>query len=222
MKNKKIIIITGEMGVGKTEFCLNYLQKKEGKKYLIDLDVINPYFRSREHELFLKEHNIKLLGSYLVANTTLDVPAISADVKIPFFDNDNLTAIYDLAGTDKGLNSLVFMKDEIEKNIDDIEFLVVLNIARLGDDLEKEIISFIKKVQVKTNLKVTGVIHNSHLMEYTTKEYYLEADKKVESILKDLGIEIKYRLFDAKLGIDPSIFENEVVLIEDSFGKRTW
>ena len=59
-------------------------------------------------------------------------------------------------------------------------------------------------------------------MEYTTKEFYLEADKKVTDILKEVNIEIKYRLFDSKLGIDPSVFDNEVVLIEDTFGKRTW
>jgi len=222
MKNKKIMIITGEMGVGKTEFSLNYLKNKSGKKFLIDLDVINPYFRSREHDLFLKENNIKLLGSYLVSNSTLDVPAISADLKIPFFIDENLTAIYDLAGTDKGLNSLVFLEKEIQKNKKNVEFLVVINIARMNDDYVQEIKNFIEKVEKKTSLQVTGVIHNSHLMEYSTKEYFLDADKKIQEAIKPLNLEIKFRMVEKRLEIKEEEFSSEIIYIDELFGEKTW
>ena len=92
MKSKRITIICGHYGSGKTTFSINYalyLRNQTSKDiYIADLDVVNPYFRSREHFDYLKDKNIKVIGSYL-PQSGADLPAVSAEV-YTLFDNKNI------------------------------------------------------------------------------------------------------------------------------------
>ena len=98
--DKRIRIIVGHYGSGKTEFAVNYairLSKEireqnaangESRKVAIaDIDVVNPYFRSREKEDLLMEHDIESFSSIL-KNSALDLPAIAADITKPVFNTD--------------------------------------------------------------------------------------------------------------------------------------
>ena len=82
-KFNRVTIVCGHYGVGKTTFSINYsmyIRNNTSKDiYIADLDVVNPYFRSREHSSYLEEKNIKVIGSYL-PQSGADIPAVSAEV----------------------------------------------------------------------------------------------------------------------------------------------
>ncbi|MBQ8851055.1 MAG: P-loop NTPase, partial [Oscillibacter sp.] len=74
----RLTIITGHYGTGKTEFAVNlalHLAAQGGSVSLADLDIVNPYFRSRERKELLREHGISLIASSQ-ACTDADVPAL--------------------------------------------------------------------------------------------------------------------------------------------------
>ena len=82
----RIIIFCGNYGSGKTEIALNTALKLRSdgfKTALVDLDIVNPYFRSSEHGQMLAEHGIRLIAPTF-AGTTVDVPALPAEVQTIF------------------------------------------------------------------------------------------------------------------------------------------
>lgn len=98
--DKRIRIIIGHYGSGKTEFAVNYAIKlaKQGRKVaLADLDVVNVYFRSREKAEMLESLGIKVISGALGHNANLDVPAIAAGVLGPLQD-ESYDVILDIGG----------------------------------------------------------------------------------------------------------------------------
>ena len=84
--DKRIRVIIGHYGSGKTEFSVNYainLAKLGKRVALADLDVVNPYFRSREKFKFLRDYGILAESSYTEGSST-DLPSISAAILAPF------------------------------------------------------------------------------------------------------------------------------------------
>ena len=85
-ENRKIYLITGHYGSGKTNFAVNLAldQRKQGKTVtLVDLDIVNPFFRSSEHEDYLKSLGIAVVKPNF-ANTTVDVPSLPAEIYSAF------------------------------------------------------------------------------------------------------------------------------------------
>ncbi|MFW6148688.1 MAG: cobalamin biosynthesis protein CobQ, partial [Atribacterota bacterium] len=102
-----IVIYTGSFGSGKTELAINQsikaIQKKE-RVVIVDLDIVNPYFRSREMREKLKELGIKVIappGKFAMA----DIPLISPEIKGTMQDSCRLLLL-DVGGDDVGAKSL--------------------------------------------------------------------------------------------------------------------
>jgi len=97
---RRLTFLTGYFGSGKSEIAVNLAI--QGKvKYLVDLDVINPYFRSREADVPLREAGVVVISSPLKDAIYADMPYLSKDVFKPFFD-PFVKAIFDLGGNDLG------------------------------------------------------------------------------------------------------------------------
>lgn len=161
------VIITGVYGSGKTEFCVNYALRMSalypGRKVLLaDLDVINPYFRSREKSAFLSSRNVEIIGSILVDADNADLPAISGQVLRAVLAGENL--IVDLAGSSNGLKALTYFKEQLGS----YELWVVLNAFREESSTAAKALAFINEARTVSGLKVTGLVHNSHLLHDTT------------------------------------------------------
>lgn len=100
---RKIYLITGHYGSGKTNFAVNLAlsERKLGRTVtLVDLDIVNPYFRSADFASLLQEEGIGLV-SPVYANTNLDIPALSGAVDA-VFDNGGERVIIDVGGDDAG------------------------------------------------------------------------------------------------------------------------
>jgi len=191
VKDKRIKVITGHYGSGKTEFSVNYAVKlaSEGKKVaLADLDVVNLYFRSREKEDILTELGVKMISSSVKASA-VDIPAISAEVYGPLQD-ESYEAILDVGGDPAGARVLGRYHPYLKEGNYDMYY--VLNANRPDTDTLEKAIGYLHAIEGTARLKFTGIINNTHMLKSTTVEDVLKGQKLAEEVSNKLGIPIKY------------------------------
>lgn len=211
---KRIRIITGHYGSGKSEFSVNYalkLRKElEGKLAISDLDVVNVYFRSRGRKKFLEENGIHLISSSVDA-PTLDIPALSAEIHTPLLNKD-YNNIIDLGGDKVGATVIARYRDMI--NDDDYDMLFVVNANREKTQNAEEVIKYIEEIEKASKLKVTGLINNTHMLKATTLEDVIKGQKVCREVSKIKNIPIKFiSSIESVASQIPADFEGEVMPI---------
>lgn len=185
---KRITFITGHYGSGKSEFSVNFaIQKKVDM--LVDLDIINPYFRSREAVDFLNSHNIELLASTIENSLGSDLPYISKEIYLPFYKN-YLTAIYDLGGDEAGAKLLRQFSKVIEDV--DVDLLLCVNVFREETSTKEKIIKTINEIETAGGVRITGIINNSNFLRNTTYNDILEGEEIIKELARGLNLEILY------------------------------
>ncbi|RKX22574.1 MAG: cobalamin biosynthesis protein CbiA [Candidatus Zixiibacteriota bacterium] len=191
--SKKIIIIVGGYGSGKSEVAVNlacYLKANQDYDIAIaDLDIINPYFRSREAIKALTELGIKSIvpeGGQFYA----DLPIILPEIKGAIEKNNDDLLILDVGGDDTGSRVLSSLSDAFV-NVE-YEMLLVLNARRPFTSNLEESTKMIKDIEKSSRLKFTGLISNTHLMENTTKEIILEGVELARVVSKKLNLPLLF------------------------------
>lgn len=215
MGERRIRVITGHYGSGKSEFSVNYAIKVrgevEGKLALSDLDVINVYFRSRERKEELEKLGIHVIASSVDA-PTLDVPALSAEIHTPLLNKDYVNII-DLGGDDTGAKVLARYSDMIDK--DELDMFFVINANREKTQNAQEVISYIKSIEKTSGFPVTGLINNTHMLKHTTLEDVEKGQQVCREVSKELNIPIKYiSCIESVAKEIPADFEGEVLIVK--------
>ncbi len=191
--DKRIRIIIGHYGSGKTEFAVNYAVKAAelGLKVAIaDLDVVNVYFRSREKADMLEQKGIKVISGALGHGANLDLPMIAASVVGPLQDESFDAAILDIGGDSVGARVLARYKDElVDGNYD---LLFVFNANREQTSTAEGAIFHIQSIQNQTGLKVTGLVNNTHLLRETSVEDVLRGQEIIRSVSEQMNIPVRY------------------------------
>ncbi|QMS84315.1 ATP-binding protein [Candidatus Xianfuyuplasma coldseepsis] len=207
---KRITIIAGHYGSGKSEISTN-LAFQKGIDTIVDLDIINPYFRSRALTAEFEERGIHVIESTIKGKLNSDMPYVSGEAAVPFV-NPTIRAIYDLGGTKNGGRVLIQFRDRI-KTTDDIDFLYVVNKYRPENDSAKKVINAIKELESEAQLNVTGLINNTNLMQHTTVEDILDGETLCNEVSDTLHIPIVYTTVEKTTGITRS-FAGETIIIE--------
>jgi len=192
LDDKRIRIIVGHYGSGKTEFSVNYAVKlaNEGRKVaLVDLDVVNPYFRSREKADELSKMGIKVIGSSQSTGIALDVPAIAADVYTPLQD-ESYDLVIDVGGDPAGARTLGRYYQYFVDGKYDMFF--VLNANRPETQTVDKSIEYLRKIEDMARAKVTGIINTTHMLKSTTVEDILKGQQLTEKLSEKTGIPIRY------------------------------
>lgn len=174
MKENRITIVCGHYGSGKTNFSLNLALAKaaEGKKVtLVDMDIVNPYFRSSEYGALLSGKGIRLIAP-VYAGTTLDTPTIPPDVYSIFTPSDT-EVILDAGGDDAGVTALAGMSTQLGET--DYDMLYVINQNRVLSQTPEEAAQFLREIEHASRLTATAVVNNSHLGVDTTLETALRS-----------------------------------------------
>ena len=188
----KHTVITGHYGSGKTNIAVNLALNaaKKSKKpiYLIDADIVNPYFRAADSENLLRDNGITLIAP-LFANTNLDVPALPPEI-FRVFEQDCL-AFWDVGGDDAGAIALGRYADNIQK--DGYEMLYVVNYSRPLTSCEEDMTEIMTQIETASHLKASAIIDNSNLGSETTEETVTSVTEKVENLSRVSGLPIKYR-----------------------------
>lgn len=188
---KRISIITGHYGSGKTNIAVNMaLQaKKDGKKVMIvDLDIVNPYFRTSDFsELFLK-HDIRLIAP-TYANSNLDTPILSAEINAAFDDKDSFVII-DVGGDDAGAIALGRYNSSILQ--EDYDLFYVVNQYRFQTKDVSDTTELLEDIERCSRLKATKLINNSNLGKETTCQLVENSLPYIKSISEQTGLPNMY------------------------------
>lgn len=191
LNDNRIRIIVGHYGSGKTEFAVNYAVKLSelGKKVVLaDLDVVNPYFRSREKTEELENLGIKVIGSSIKGNS-VDVPSISAEIYGPLQD-ESIETVLDVGGDPAGARALGRYHSFFQEGKYDMFFVV--NAYRPETQTLENVEKYIRDIERASRAKVTGLINNTHLLKSTILEDVLFGQKLVEEVSTALNIPVKY------------------------------
>ncbi|OIJ15890.1 hypothetical protein BKP35_02560 [Anaerobacillus arseniciselenatis] len=205
--NKRIKILTGHFGSGKTEIAINLAieeAKAHDKVALNDLDVINPYFRSRDVEGELKEYGVELIAPKgLLA--TADLPIVSPEI-YRVLKNQSYRVIIDVGGDKDGATALGQYYNDLKG--EDYELIFVINANRPYVSTTEGVINTIKQIEDVSRLKVTGLINNTNYgCEHTTVENVLLGTEIAEEVSKKLEIPFLYTTLSEKIGDHTQGFE---------------
>ena len=188
---KKYIIICGHYGTGKSNIAVNLavnIKNTAGIVYtVVDLDIVNPYFRSADNVGDLQKHGIDFIVPQF-ANTNVDIPSVPSEIYSVF--RDDRKAIIDVGGDDTGATALGMFSDKINKDSGnaDYEMIYVINkyrnlIRNVSDS--KNLADFIEN---KSKLRITAIINNSNVGYMTTEEYIFNSFDYANKTADILGV----------------------------------
>ena len=185
----RLTIITGHYGTGKTEFAVNlalHMASRGQTVSLADLDIVNPYFRSRERKALLSERGIRLIASSQ-ACTDADVPSLPAELNA-ILDDRQLTGILDIGGDRVGARVLARYRPRIIG--EDYQLLYVLNANRPEVRDVGSAIDYLRAIESVTGLVCFGIVNNTHLCGETTADDVRKGAALAQAVSQETGIPI--------------------------------
>jgi hypothetical protein len=214
--DKRIHIITGHYGSGKSEIAVNMaLAMKDKNVVFADLDIINPYFRSNEARSMLEEQGITVMTTKY-ANTNVDIPALTGDLSRYLADKD-ATIIMDVGGDDAGAKVVGRYRNEIPASETTIYF--VLNFFRPETRTIEGAMIALEEIQAACRMKADFIINNSHLMEFTTEDDLLQGKAFAEQFSRISGIPIAFHAVLQSVPVSGRLqFDEPVFLMEKTMG----
>ena len=186
------IIITGHYGSGKTEFAVSLamlLAKKQKNRplaslSLIDLDIVNPYFRSRERREMLENSGVAVCGSVFDDEITTELPALGASVRAPLEDSSR-RVIVDVGGNDTGAMVLNQFSKYFKDG--DTTVLAIVNANRPDTGSVDTALKHIYAIEAITGLAVSEVVNNTHLLSETTAADIIRGYNLCKEVCKKSG-----------------------------------
>ena len=185
----RVSIITGHYGTGKTELAVNLARQLAGLNHQVmvaDLDIVNPYFRSRERRDLLQEAGIRLISSSQACSDA-DVPALPAEL-LTILENRDITGVLDIGGDPVGARVLARFNDKIVP--EDYQLIYVLNANRPEVRTPEAAIAYLRGIEATTSLTCTGIVNNTHLCGETTAEEIRKGARLAETVSQETGIPV--------------------------------
>ncbi len=185
---KKITVITGHYGTGKTNFAVNMaldLASKGEKVTIVDFDIVNPYFRTADFKELFAEKGVTLEAP-MYANTSLDIPAISFDLERMAYEDGYL--IIDVGGDDAGAIGLGRYAEALNEYKDDLDMYYVINCYRYLTEAPEETLSLMYEIEQVSRMKHTGIVNNSNLGRETTAEIIEKSMEYAEKVAEAAGL----------------------------------
>lgn len=199
MNYKRITLLCGHYGSGKTNVAVNMafeLAERYPNVAIADLDIVNPYFRTKDSAKQLEEKKIKLICSEY-AGSNVDIPALPQDM-YSLTDDKTVHAVIDVGGDDRGALALGRIAPEILKE-NDYECLLVINKFRpLTPDTDSTL-EVMGEIERAGGIKITGFVNNSNLGDETTAQDVLSSLDYAAAIEKATGLKVKCTSIDKRL-----------------------
>lgn len=226
--NKKYCVFIGNYGSGKTELALNFAIEaaKHGRTELLDLDMVNTYFRLTEHGKMVKMKEIRLVSPNFACSgiETLSLPAEVASA----FHMDWDTVIFDAGGDPAGAAALGrYHSDFAALGPGELEVLNVINIRRPMAGTVEKIIALQDSMQRYSRLKITGIINNTNLAQMTGPDELRDGYEIIRQVSELTGVPVAYtsgrrELLDMFLaeGHDPRFIGVPIAI--DTYMHRDW
>ena len=185
----RLSIVTGHYGTGKTEFAVNLalaLAKDGASVMMADLDIVNPYFRSRERKALLEQAGIRMICSSQACSDA-DVPAIPPEV-LTSLEDRTVRGVLDIGGDPVGARVLGRFQAQILS--EDYQLLFVLNANRPEVRTPESAIAYLRGIEATTGLTCGGIVNNTHLCGETTPAEIRKGARLAASVSQETGIPI--------------------------------
>ena len=190
MEHKRLTLFAGHYGSGKTNIAVNYamLLADEGKKVCIaDLDIVNPYFRTKDSESELRAKGVTLICSEY-ANTNVDVPAIPAE-SYRIVQDKSCFSVIDIGGDDRGAYALGRFADAIKAE-GEYRMAFVLNRYRPLTSTVEGAVEIMREIEAAAGIKFNCIVNNSNIGCETTPEIVRESLAFAEDVSRATGLPI--------------------------------
>lgn len=226
---KKVKVLIGNYGSGKTELALNFAIQAAAagdRTELLDLDMVNTYFRLTERGKMVEQKEIKLVSPNY-ACSGIETLSLPAEVQSAF-DLDWDTVIFDVGGDSTGSTAVGrYHQDFMELDPENLEVLNVINIRRPMAGTADRIVRLQQDMEMHSRLHITGLINNTNLAKMTTEEELRDGYKVIREVSDMTGIPVAYttgqkKFLDAFLaeGHDPKYIGKPIAI--DMYMHRDW
>lgn len=188
MEHKRLTLFAGHYGSGKTNIAVNYALQLagEGKKVCIgDLDIVNPYFRTKDSAVQLDAAGIELISPQY-ANTNVDLPALPAE-NYRLVQDKSIYGIMDIGGDDRGAYALGrYTPFVLAEN--DYRMAFVANCYRPLTRTPEDALEIMREIEAACKLPFTCIINNSNLGWETTPETVIESTEYIKKLCRISGL----------------------------------
>lgn len=189
VKFPRFVILTGNYGSGKTELALNLAMEAAsmGKRTtLVDLDIVNPYFRSGEKADEMRAAGIRVLMPTF-ALTTVDIPALPAEIQ-SVFETPGDQVIFDVGGDDTGAAALGRYAPGFARYREETETLLVVNCMRPLTGTEEDILDLAQRISARGRQRIDTIVNNTNLANRTEPEMVEDGEKKAMACGEKIGV----------------------------------
>ncbi len=202
MDHKRVTLFAGHYGSGKTNIAVNYalLLAGEGKRTAIaDLDIVNPYFRTKDSAAELAAAGIDLISPQF-ANSNVDLPALPAEA-YRLVEDRNLYAVMDIGGDDRGAYALgrytPFLLEE-----GNFRMAFVANPCRPLTRTPEEALEVMREIEKAGGLPFTCIVNNANLAHETTAKTVLDAVPYMERLSALSGLPVWMTTAEERVAAD--------------------
>ena len=190
---RRVTLFAGHYRSGTTNIALNYARrlKKGGARVAIaDLDIVNPYFRTKDSAAQLASEGIELVVSEF-ANSNVDFPALPKEIyALTSSDSDLAHVVIDVGGDDRGALALGRYVDDIRAS--GYEMLAVVNASRPLTRTPEDTVEVLREIEAASALPFTGIVNNTNLGPETRAEHVLESLPYAAAVAGRMGIPVRY------------------------------
>lgn len=195
-KYKKITVLTGRYGCGKTNLAVNLAldMRRYGKVSVVDMDIVNPYFRAADFKDKFSKNNIGIVCPRY-ANTNLDIPVLDFDIERIAEKSDFV--VIDVGGDDAGAYALGRYRSTFEKYASETEIIYVFSMYRGPEVTTEETACIMHEIENAGRLKCTALVNNSNLGDETDYNIVEESEKFSCKVSEITGLPIIFRCIPA-------------------------
>ena len=212
MEYKRLTLFAGHYGSGKTNIAVNYAvhMKRQGKEVVIaDLDIVNPYFRTKDSAKELEDEGIRLISSEY-ANSNVDLPALPSQL-YELVENKQNNAVLDIGGDDRGAFALGRYTPAILKE-NDYEMLFVINRHRPLTSDAQSTVEIMREIEAASGIPFTAIVNNSNIGPETTPDVVRDSYAYANEVSSLTGLPIKFT--SVASFVDTSELEGELLLLD--------
>ena len=199
---KRITLFAGHYGSGKTNIALNYARHLKrtagGEVAIADLDIVNPYFRTKDSAAELAAEGIGLVVSEF-ANSNVDFPALPREIYSLVAGEAHV--VMDVGGDDRGALALGRWADDIRAG-GDYEMLAVVNAARPLTRTPEETVQVLREIEAAAHMPFTGLVNNTNLGPATTAETVIGSRGYAEAIAAQMSLPVRFTCAAAPLAAE--------------------
>jgi RecA/RadA recombinase len=197
--DSRIVIFSGRFGSGKTEVAVNYavrLAQEQERVALIDLDLITPYYRTRETAETLAQRGVEVIAP-AAATRQLHVPGVTVEIMAALQDRER-PVVLDVGGDEEGARAGL---GQFSRSLAQMDYALslVVNPCRQHTSTVEGIVQAVEQIERGSGLKIQGLVSNPNLMGETTPQVVEEGHILIEEASQKLGLPIAFVCLEEEL-----------------------